>query len=260
MKNTIALVGCFLNTVGDFVPKAIEYLSKNSSLLALIGVLVALWTLREMSKQRRESYKPRLIFKNKTFFLQKNPNGTPCFLKENSDAIRELYGASFLLELKNIGLGSAHDIVVKWKYNQTKMVRRLSEYAEKTQLVRLDAHNHFEFLFDKESRNGYGFFIKNSDEERIRMAFLGSNDSVKVKIPETLHSYITFVPYLELVAQGNPRRVDVKSDEIGIVFEYLDIGGKKQVQRLRMAIEEYAYPEEDHNKNYGVGSISFSTR
>jgi hypothetical protein len=260
MKNMIALVGNFLDGIGDFVPKAIEYLTKNSSLLALIGIIVALWTLREMAKQRRESYKPRLIFQNKNFFLQKNPNGTPCFLKENSDPVRELYGPSFLLELKNIGLGSAHDIVIKWNYDQKKMDRRLSQYAQKTQLMRVNPHNHFEFLFDKESQSGYGFFIKNSDEERIRMAFLVSNDSVKVKIPETLHNYITFVPYLELVAQGSPRRVDVKLDEIGIVFEYFDIGGKKQLQRLRMAIEEYAYPEEDHNKNYGVGSVSFSTR
>jgi len=256
----IALVGNFLNAVGDFVPKAIEYLSQNSSLLVLIGILVALGTLREMAKQRRESYKPRLIFQNKNFFLQKNPNGTPCFLKENSDEIREPYGPSFWLELKNIGLGSAHDVVIKWNYDQKKMVSRLRDYAEKTQLLRVNAPNHFEFIFNKERQNGYGFFIKKSDEEKIEMAFLSTNDSVKIQIPETLHNYITIVPYLELVAQGNPRRVDVKSDEIGIAFEYFDIGGKKQVQRLRMAIEEYSFAEDDHNKNYGVGSISFSTR
>jgi hypothetical protein len=260
LKNIILLVCSLLGDVGNFLPKAIEHLSRNSSLLALIGVLVALLTLREMAKQRRESYKPRLIFQNKNFFLQKNSNGTPCFLKENANAIRKLYEPLFFLELKNIGLGSAHNIVVRWKYDQTKMIRRLSQYAQKTQLVRVNPDNHFEFLFDKESQKGYGFFINNSDEERTRMAFLCSNDSIKVKIPETLHNYITFIPYLELVAQGNPRRVDVKPDEIRVVFEYFDIGGKKQVQRLRMAIEEYAYPEEDHNKNYGVGSVSFSTR
>jgi len=260
MKNMIALVGNFLDGIGDFVAKAIEYLTKNSSLLALIGIIVALWTLREMAKQRRESYKPRLIFQNKNFFLQKNPNGTPCFLKENSDPVRELYGPSFLLQLKNIGLGSAHDIVIKWNYDQKKMVRRLREYAEKTELVRVDHGNHFEFIFNKESQNGYGFFIKKSDEEKIGMAFLCSNDSVKVRLPDTLHSYITIIPYLELVAQGNPRRVEVELDEIGIVFEFFDIGGKKLVQRLRMAIKEYSRAEDDHDKNYGFGSISFSTR
>ena len=260
MNTVIALVGSFLSAVGNFLTKAIEYLSKNSSLLSLFGVLVALLTLREMAKQRRESYKPRLIFQNKNFFLQRNSNGTPCLLKENSDAIRELYGPSFLLELKNIGLGSAHNIVVRWKYNQTKMVHRISQYAQKTQLVRVNPRNHFEFLFDKKSPNGYGFFIKNSDEEKIQMAFLIPNDSVKVKIPETLYNYITFVPYLELIAQGSPGRVDVKLDDIGIAFEYFDIGGKKQLQRLKMTIEEYAYPEENPNENYGVGSVSFSTR
>jgi len=92
------------------------------------------------------------------------------------------------------------------------------------------------------------------------MAFLTANDSVKVRIPDTLHHYITFVPYLELIAQGKPRRVDIKADEIGVIFEYYDIGGKKQAQRLKVGIKEYAYAEEDHNKNYGFGTISFATR
>jgi hypothetical protein len=200
------------------------------------------------------------MFQNKNFFLQKNPNGTPCFLKETPDDEKEFYGRPFLLELKNIGLGSAHDISIKWVYDQHKMVSRLKEYAGKTQLLRQDSDNHFEFIFNKESQEGYGFLIKNSEEEKAKMAFLTANDLVKVRIPDTLHHYITFVPYLELIAQGKPRRVDIKADEIGVIFEYYDIGGKKQAQRLKVGIEEYAYAEEDHNKNYGVGTLSFLTR
>jgi len=242
------------------VSAAIAYLSEKSSLLTVIGIAVAIWTLREMIKERRESYKPRVMFQNQNFFLQKNSNGTPCFLKETPDEEKEFYGRPFLLELKNIGLGSAHDISIKWVYDQHKMASRLKEYAGKTQLVRQDRDNHFELIFNKESKDGYGFFIKNSEEEKTKMAFLTANDSVKVRIPDTLHHYITFVPYLELIAQGKPRRVDIKLNEIGVIFEYYDIGGKKQAQRLKVGIEEYAYAEEDHNKNYGVGTISFSTR
>ena len=242
------------------VSAAIAYLSEKSSLLTVIGIAVAIWTLREMVKERRESYKPRVMLQNQNFFLQKNSNGTPCFLKETPDDEKEYYGRPFLLELKNIGLGSAHDISIKWVYDQRKMACRLKEYAGKTQLMRQNSDNHFEFIFNRESQDAYGFFIKNSEEEKAKKAFLTANESVKVRIPDTLHHYITFLPYLELVAQGKPRRVDIKLDEIGVIFEYYDIGGKKQVQRLQVGIEEYAFAEEDHNKNYGVGTISFSTR
>jgi hypothetical protein len=256
----VAYMLSVLYGIVHFVPTAIAYLSEKSSLLTLIVIVVAIWTLREMVKERRESYKPRVVFQNKNFFLQRNSNGTPCFLKQSPDEEKSFYGPPFLLELKNIGLGSAHDISIKWVYDQRKMVNRLKEYADKTQLVRPNVNDHFEFMFNKESQDGYGFFIRSSEEEKVKMAFLSANDSVKVGIPDTLHHYITFVSYLELIAQGKPRRVDVKSDEIGVVFEYYDIGGKKQVQRLKVGIEGYAFAEEDHNKNYGIGTISFSTR
>lgn len=248
-----------MNSIVSFLPKVIKYLSDNSSLLTLIVIIIAVCTLREMARQRRESYKPRLMFQNKNFFLQQNPNGTPCFLKESPDPAQDLYGPRFSLELKNIGLGSAHDIVVKWNYDQKRMVRRLREYVKKTKLIRENNENHFEFMFSQDSQEGFSFFIKKCEQERTIMAFVSSNDTVSISFPDTLHSYITMVPYLELVAQGRPRRVEVESEEIGVVFEFVDIGGKKQLQRLKMVIKAYS-SEEDHDKNYGYGSISFSTR
>jgi hypothetical protein len=250
-----------INSIVGFLPKVIKYLSHNSSLLTLITAIIAVCTLREMARQRRESYKPRLMFQNKNFFLQKNPNGTPCFLKETPDPAQDLYGPQFSLELKNIGLGSAHDIVVKWDYDQKRMLRCLREYAEKTKLVRENHKdkNHFEFMFNQDAHEGFGFFIEECQKERTMMAFLCSNDTVGIRFPDTLHSYITMVPYLELIAQGRPRRVDVEPQKIGVVFDFVDIGGKKQHQRLNMVIKAYS-SQEDDDKNYGYGSISFSTR
>ena len=137
----------------------------------------------------------------------------------------------------------------------------LREYAEKTKLVRENYKNknHFEFIFDQDGREGFGFFIRECEKERTMVAFLCSNDTVGIRFPDTLHSYITMVPYLELIAQGRPRRVDVEPEKIGVVFDFVDIGGKKQLQRLNMVIKAYS-SEEDGYKNYGYGSISFSTR
>jgi hypothetical protein len=249
------------HSIADFISKTTAYLSDKSPLLTLILIVVGIWKLREMIKERRESYKPRLVFQNRTFYLQRNSNGTPCFLKQTPEEEKDFYRPQFVFELKNIGLGPAHDISIKWVYDQRRMLSKLREYDDKTHLVRLNGDNHFEFMFDQKSQDGgYGFFIKSSEEEKTKMAFLTANESFNVRIPETLHHYITFVPYLELIAKGRPRRVDVELDEIGVEFQYFDVGDKKQVQRLKVGIKEYAYAEEDHNRNYGVGTISFSTR
>ena len=131
---------------------------------------------------------------------------------------------------------------------------------QKTKLIRENYNNHFEFMFNQDSQEGFSFFIRKCEEERTKIAFVGSNDTVNIRFPDTLRSFITMVPYLELVAQGRPRRVEVEPEEIGVVFEFFDIGGgKKQRQRLKMIIKAYS-SEDDHPKNYGYGSISFSTR
>lgn len=51
----------------------------------------------------------------------------------------------------------------------------------------------------------------------------------------------------------------MKPDEIGIRFEYSDIGGKRHSQTIQMEMEQYAFKEEDHEKNYGVGTLKFTT-
>lgn len=249
----------WINTV-FYTPKIIDYLSQKSSLLALAGIIISVFTLREMAKERRESYRPRLVFKNRNIFLQKNSNGTPCFLKQNPEVENSLFCPSFFLELNNIGLGSAHNLTITWDYNHDEIVKRFKNYSTKTKLIHSNDNNHFEYMFSEDSQDGYGFFIREPNEEKIELAFLRNNDSVEVKVPQTIHSYITFSSYLELVKQNFPRRAEIRLDEIEIQFDYFDIGGEKHTQLLKMVFEVYAFADEDANKNFGAGNISFSIK
>lgn len=239
---------------------ALEFLSRYSSLLAIIGIAVAVFTLREMSRQRQESYRPRLFFQNKNFYMQKNANGTPCFLKEEYAEAKEFYGPSFGLILKNIGLGSAHDMTVKWNYDHNRMLSRFRGYAESTGLIRVNKDNHFEYLFKGKEGQGYGFLIRDSEEEKVALSFLSKDETTTIRIPETLHEYLTIVPYLELILHPDQRRIDLKPDEIEIQFQYSDVGGKKHTQTIQMEIEQYSYAKEDNGKNYGFGTLKFTTR
>lgn len=62
----------FFDEIVRSVSVAIAYLSEKRSLLTVIGIAVAIWTLWEMVKERRESYEPRVMFQNQNFLLQKN--------------------------------------------------------------------------------------------------------------------------------------------------------------------------------------------
>ncbi len=236
-----------------------DILARLVNVFSLAAILISIFVLIEMRKQRRESYKPWLFTKNKNFYLQKNPNGTSCFLKEASDEIQDLYGHDYNLELHNVGLAAAHTIHIKWDYDHKKLLDEFTKLGTETGMLKRKDESHFEYLFDSEERQGYGFSIHPPAEERSKLAFLRSRDTVNIRIPETIKNYMTFVPYLELLSRKMPHRVDLRDDGFSVRFEFLDISGKKHIQRLNIVIETFAYGKEFHGKNYGIGTLSFST-
>jgi hypothetical protein len=247
-----------LNSIKDFLLKWIKWFSENDACLVVPGLFLAIFTLREMAKQRQESYKPRLMIREKNFFLQKNSNGTPCFLKENSEPITNFGTPHFFLELNNIGLGSAHDIVVKWNYDQQRIVNRLREYSQRTKLLKVNPNYHYEYIFDQYSPEGFGFFIKECKAEESSISFLDAKEHVGLKFPDTLHFLLTMASYLEWEIKRSKPIVENDLGKVAIVFEFFDIGGKKQTQKLTMLTTAYSH-DEDCNHNYGCGKLSFKT-
>lgn len=237
----------------------IAYSQKAIPLFTFFGIIISLLILREMKIQREKSYEPILFMKNYNFFLQRNPNGSPSFLKESSAEVRDLYGPFFHVELYNIGLGAAHTIKIQWSYDHKHLINIFKDLGTKTGLLKINNNNHFKYLFEKEEKTdqGYGFVIRAPGEENIEYAFLTCGDKIKVQIPETLKNFLTFLPYLKLVAEGNPCRINIKSQDFHVKFAFKDVSGKKHVQKLKVDIDVYAYCTEDHQKNYGAGSITF---
>ena len=236
-----------------------NFFSNPIPILTFVAVIISLFTLCEMKKQRAKSYEPTLFMKNCNFFLQKNPNGTPAFLKDSADEIKNLYGPEFYVELHNIGLGAAHTIKIEWSYDHKHLIKTFEDLGLKTGLLKVNNNYHFEYLFKKEETTdqGYSFVIRNPDEEKIEYAFLRSGDVIRVRIPETLKNFLTFLPYLKFVAEGKPYRVTIKSQDFYVKFRFKDVGGKKHGKKLRVDIDEYAYCSEGDEKNYGAGSITF---
>ncbi|MBA7670084.1 hypothetical protein ES703_78227 [subsurface metagenome] len=238
--------------------KFTDILAGLASVFSLAAILISLLVLLEIQKQRRESYKPWLFIKNKNFYLQRNPNGTPCFLKDVSDEIEDLYGNTYDLEFHNVGLAAAHTIHIRWGYNLDRLEGEFDRLGVETGILKKAGDGHFEYIFETKTQHGYGFTINPPKEEQIELAFLRSGDVVNIRIPETIKNYLTFVPYLELLSSQMPYRVDLRNEEFTVTFEFFDISGKKHIQKLRILIVTFAYEKETHDKNYGVGSMSFS--
>ncbi len=245
--------------LGSIFIQFTDILVRLPSIFSLAAILISIFVLFEMKKQRRESCKPRLFIKNKNFYLQRNPNGTPCFLKEESDEIKDLYRYDNKLELHNVGLATAHTIHIKWEYNHKRLLDEFAKLVEESGMLKRTNESHFEYLFHSEERQGYGFIIRSPTDERSELAFIRSGDTINIRIPETVKNYVTFMPYLELLSRKMPYKVDLQSNEFSVKFEFLDISGTRHIQKLKISIEISEYGKEFHGKNYGIGTFSFST-
>lgn len=84
-----------------------------SGLAAVITALVTLFTVLEMRKQRISSYLPDLFFPNTRLYVYRDGSGSFfCSSEEglsDSSQRNEVY-----LEILNIGLGAAREIVLEW--------------------------------------------------------------------------------------------------------------------------------------------------
>jgi len=227
-------------------------------LAALAGVIVAIFTLRAIRLQRQKAYEQQLFLSNVTVWMQKNLNGTPCVLKPDWKRQNSQHSLPFFnLEMHNIGLGAANTIRIIWLYNRSKIIEKFKRLGSQTKLLKVNGEGHFEYLFKEESNTGYGFIIKPTEESEVELSFLAANNKESIRMPQALYNYLTFIPYLELVKQDLPQRIELKEEICEIEFVYYDIGGKRHRQRIKMSIELYAFSKEFSEDNYALATISF---
>jgi len=236
----------------------VDYCVTPAQLITLVGVLIAVFTLFEIRKQRLKSYEPKLFFTNMSFWLQRNSNGTPCILKSESSKSNAFSSMPFFpIDVHNIGLGAANTISIKWVYNRSKIIAKFEELGNQTKLLLKKNEGYFHYIFGDNPDQGYGFTIPPTEDSKKEISFLTANQSTKTKMSEALYNYLTFIPYLELINQNNPRRIELNIDEFKVLCTYFDVGGTKHNQTINLSIQVSAFSEEFHEENYGIGTITF---
>ena len=236
----------------------LSFLEKLIPVVTLALILLAYLTLKEVSRQRRETYRPRLFVGKQMFYAQKNPNGTPCFLKNESRKVHDLHARPFELELANIGLGAAHTIKLSWKYDKTRIIRELSELGRQSGRLHTISAGHFQYMFNvNDADHGYRFRIARPAEVNTEIPFLKGGTTIRFVLPDTVKHMLTFLPYLKLLSLEFPHRIDIANQEVSLQVAYLDISGQEHRQLFQLVVTGSAFGKEDQNGNYGTGSLMF---
>ena len=236
----------------------LSVMEKLVPLILLALIILTYLILREISRQRSEAYRPRLFVGKQMFHTQKNPNGTPCFLKNDNKKLQGLYAKPFELELANIGLGAAHTIRLSWKYDKARIIHELSELGRQSGKLHGTRDGHFQYMFNSnDTEHGYGFRIARPSEISSDIAFLRGGTTIRVILPDTIKHVLTFLPYLKLLTLEFPNRIEIANRDVSVEITFQDISGQEHRQMFQMAVIGSAFGKEDQNGNYGTGSLTF---
>ncbi len=102
---------------------------------ACLSAIAALLTVRKLSKQIAESYRPELIIARTNFKSQEVAEKALSFnwIIPNADNARSPYASkSFFVPLWNVGFGSAKKVKIYWNFPIDKLVSLVNRLAQKS--------------------------------------------------------------------------------------------------------------------------------
>lgn len=108
-----------------------------SGLATLSASLIALFTLLEIKRQRKQSYKPEPVIKSSLIYVYSEKFKEYYFpfkisreLYKNENSIVNLSFSDFYLELVNVGISSAKNLSIKWDFDFNKAISTIESKNE----------------------------------------------------------------------------------------------------------------------------------
>ncbi len=109
--------------------KMILFLLDPARLMSLVAIIISILTLCEIKKERRLSYKPKIVPDQPDFFLQSPKEYLGAIWKIESDDIylKKMNPNINIADMafSNVGLGPAIDVEFVWQFDQNQVTKQL---------------------------------------------------------------------------------------------------------------------------------------
>ena len=213
-----------------------EWISLTSSIGAMSAAVVALFTLIELFRQRKSSYKPDLCILQTSFVIRESKlygvNLSLDWWHEERDGVSTLVRPS--IPLVNVGFGAAKDVYAKWTFDSEKLIRDVSYLAKESyQPFSIEKERSFLSL-RKEGQEVGGVNAEMTTWEYEYVLPLSQDKGGReVPLPP---SYSFLIPaYLSLSVMKDRSIEDSEVPEIKLELAYTDIGGGKHSSTHKLA-------------------------
>ena len=138
-----------------------------ATLFSGVSLIYVANTLHEMKKQRELSYIPFVIFNSEKVIVQKNDDGIPNILKKTLEMYNDFYPPQYNITLNNVGVASAVNININWKFDKEAIINMFLKYSKKSKFLKIDEKQNCIQMFYKFERNDsyYGYVEKKNNSE-----------------------------------------------------------------------------------------------
>ena len=226
--------------------------------VGVAAIVVSILALRENRASRLASFQPHLYFRDSRFGLRVDSRNVPRAIVVGAESDRsDFYVPDYTLELHNIGLGAAHTVKLSWTFDAEPVKARLVRLGDAMQTVTRESDVQFHFRVPPNREHGFGFVLQNSEQFSETWSFIRSGESVRVSLPETIRNAMTFIPYLEVTANGVAHTdVDIELNVIA-VLKYCDIAGRILGASQQVIVQTYVAGTPSKTGRFGVGRLRF---
>lgn len=233
-KFTTILFALGFLALGYFIHHCLELCLSNT--LNLFTMLILFLTLLETRTQRITSYKPKLTFSPRSFYLQCTKNGIPAIWKllpndfyGDSQSVRGLENTC-RLEMTNVGLGPALKIKIDFDFDKSKICKELGDYSKKhPKLLKFDSQTKSIQIYSKSKTSHtssieYQLFQEDENYKNKISALLpfSTNQVFNITLPKSYVMYLTILAFLSAEEEEQesfkcniPLIVKLKYDDTG---------------------------------------------
>lgn len=235
-----------------------ELITILSGIGTFISSIIAIYTLREVIKQRLSTYKPEILIKSFIVYINKSPlelKSDELILYKTSnfneyknnpeENICEDFSVSCLYKVENLGFGPAKNLKFTWNYDTKKALDILEKMFTDRYCFNQYKPLKYYFLVDK-SNADYHFSLTNQNVTIQSTDYL---TPINIKEHSHYHSIpkeIILTHYLYYIFKNNlintSNRNCFGEDDFGnlskpqLKIEYEDINGKKYSKHYKFKI------------------------
>jgi len=215
-----------------------QIIALSASVGTCLSAIATFLTVRQMIQQRQVLYRPELVISRTSFegskaSIAKFSLFNYWVLKPDAEVEGErppMFFMPFFMPLRNVGLGAAKNISVKWSFPIEEMVSQLNDLAQRTLTPANFALEDGDLIIKSESLgNGISDWVNQRQDDSLGyvLPVTVQREPVHLSLPMVFTQLCSFLMFLSMKDKDQLSIPTVPA--INVRLEYLDIGDKFHV-------------------------------